>query len=147
VSWKIRTATPLDAERVSFINRESLGYDCDVATTRERIAAILTRPTDRLLVAYRDEDGCVGGFILTADYETIHNGSQKNVLSLAVDERFQGLGLGRMLLDEAEAWARECGCTGVRLVSGFDRVKAHQFYRHCGYLMRKDEKNFVKSVR
>ncbi len=147
MSWRIRTAAPQDAERIGCINRESLGYDCDVDTIRERIAAILGRPTDRLLVACREEDGYVGGFMLAADYETLHNGSQKNVLSLAVDGRFQGQGLGRMLLGEAEAWARECGCTGVRLVSGFDRVKAHQFYQHCGYWMRKDEKNFVKSVR
>ncbi|MCE5343984.1 MAG: GNAT family N-acetyltransferase, partial [Eubacteriales bacterium] len=104
------------------------------------------RETDRLYVACREEDGFVGGFLLAADYETIHNGSQKNILSLAVDGASRGLGLGRMLLNAVEEWARASGCTGVRLVSGFDRVNAHQFYLHCGYRMRKEEKNFVKAL-
>lgn len=144
MSWYIRGAVPDDAERISIINRDALGYPCAADTVRERLVCILARNADRLVVVCREADGYVGGFLHGADYETIHNGSQKNIMSLAVDSAFRGLGLGRMLLDAIEGWARAAGCTGVRLVSGFDRVDAHQFYLHCGYTLRKNEKNFIK---
>ena len=68
----------------------------------------------------------------------------KTIVALAVDEAFRGAGAGRMLLEAAEHWARQCGCCGVRLVSGFDREQAHRFYLHCGYRNRKTQFNFVK---
>jgi GNAT superfamily N-acetyltransferase len=144
VGWHIRVAVPGDAERISFINKEALGYECPAGRTRERLDSILLRPTERVFVVCRDEDGFVAGFLHAADYETIHLGSLKNIVSLAVDGAFRGFGLGRLLLDAVEEWALASGSGGVRLVSGFDRVNAHQFYEHCGYIMRKNEKNFMK---
>jgi GNAT superfamily N-acetyltransferase len=144
MSWHIRPAAPEDARRISEINLVSLGYDFSPEQTKKRLMIILPRKTDRIFVARRDPDGLVGGYLHAADYENVYSGSMKNIMVLAVDKAFQGQGLGRLLLGAAEAWAEECGCTAIRLVSGYDRVNAHAFYAHCGYNMRKEEKNFIK---
>ena len=40
--------------------------------------------------------------------------------------------------------AREDGCRGVRLMSGFERGAAHEFYEHNGYVHRKNQRNYEK---
>ncbi len=146
MGWAVRLATVEDAGRICAINRDALGYDFPIDRTRERLSYILQRDTERIYVAYRLEDGYVGGYLHAADYENTYTESMKNILSLAVDQSLQGYGLGRMLLNAVEAWAQECGCVAVRLISGFNRIKAHEFYLHCGYWLRKEEKNFIKSI-
>ena len=44
----------------------------------------------------------------------------------------------------SEHWAKQDYAEGVRLTSGITRADAHKFYLHCGYIDRKDQKNFVK---
>ena len=38
------------------------------------------------------------------------------------------MGVGRLLLDAAAAWARERGCSHLQLDSGLGRKDAHRFY-------------------
>lgn len=88
--------------------------------------------------------GEVAGYIHGGGYECTYCAPLKNVLALAVDEKYRGLGVGRRLLEELEAWAKDKGCAGVRLVSGMDRLGAHAFYLRCGYIVRKEHKNFIR---
>ena len=141
----LRLATVNDAQEICEINESALGYSYPLEATRHQLARVLARPTERVWVAC-DSDGHVVGFLHAADYETLHNGSLKNIISLAVQENCRGLGIGRMLTEAVEGWAREDGCEAVRLVSGRNREKAHAFYAHCGYDMRKEQKNFVKHL-
>jgi GNAT superfamily N-acetyltransferase len=89
-------------------------------------------------------NGEVVGYIHGCDYDCVYSDSLKDILGIAVDPAYQGRGIGRLLLSALEDWARQDGCAGVRLVSGFERHGAHQFYMRCGYTHRKDQKNFVK---
>ncbi len=140
----IRGALPADTQRIVELNRSALGYTVDPQALQTQLERILLRPTDRLLVAADAQSGRVEGFVHAADYETLHSGRLKNIVALAVDPAKQGQGLGRMLLEAVEHWAREEGCDGVRLVSGMQRTQAHAFYTHCGYTMRKEQKNFIR---
>ena len=146
MSVTLRLSQAEDALRICEISESALGYVYPADATRRQLAHILARPTDRVWVAC-ETDGRVIGFLHAADYETIHTGSLKNIISLAVEESSRGTGVGRLLLDAVENWAREEGCEAVRLVSGFNRVKAHAFYAHCGYNMRKEQKNFIKYLK
>jgi GNAT superfamily N-acetyltransferase len=145
VSVIIREATKADAARICEINQSALGYDCTAAMVETQLALILTRPTERVWVAWDAQAATVAGFVHAADYESLHSGSQKNIIALAVDPRWQGRGLGRMLTEAAEAWARQCSCNAIRLVSSFSREGAHAFYLRCGYRLRKEQKNFIKT--
>ena len=139
----LRHATADDAQRICEINENALGYRNSVEATQHQLVRVLARPTERVWVAC-ETDGRVVGFLHAADYETLHAGSLKNIISLAVEESSRGLGVGRMLTEAVEGWAREDGCEAVRLVSGQNRTKAHEFYAHCGYAVRKEQKNFIK---
>ncbi len=138
----IRQAAIDDCERLYLINRDSLGYDYAIEETRKRLSFVLSAKTNKLFVA--EIDGVVAGYIHVADYDCIYADSLKNILALAVDKKYQGLGVGRQLLEKAEEWSRSDGSVGVRLVSGMNRAEAHKFYAHCGYTMRKEQKNFIK---
>ena len=146
MSITLRSAVPSDASRICDINRSALGYACEQSMVETQLNLVLGRPTDRVWIAWDNESGTVAGFVHVADYESLHNGSQKNIVALAVDPAWQGRGIGRMLTSEAEAWALACGCNAVRLVSSFSRIGAHAFYLHCGYHLRKEQKNFVKDL-
>ena len=52
---------------------------------------------------------------------------------LVVAEDAQGHGIGRMLVEAAEAWMRKKGCKLVEVTSNDRRAEAHAFYRHMGY--------------
>jgi Predicted acetyltransferase len=138
----IRPAAIEDALRIHEINKSSLGYDFPPDKTRDRIHLVLPRSNHRIYVACLD--GRVVGYIHGSEYECTYCDSLKDILALAVDPDYQGRGIGRMLLCALEDWARLEGCTGIRLVSGFNRQEAHRFYLHCGYTDRRDLKNFIK---
>ena len=146
MSVVIRRAIESDAEAIRAINKSALGYDYPLEETIKRVKLLLARRTDRVFVAVDEESGTALGYAAAADYETTYSGSMKNLMALAVDVHAQGLGIGRMLLSAVEDWAREDGCEAVRLVSGENRVGAHAFYQHCGYSVRKIEKNFIKKL-
>jgi len=139
---EIRPAEASDAKSICEINKSAFGYDYPEDKTGERLTFILGKSTDKIWVACVDDR--VVGYIHGADYECTYSDSLKNIMAVAVDEKYRGLGIGKQLLMAVEKWAREAGCEGIRLVSGFNREKAHEFYLHCGYVNRKDQKNFVK---
>lgn len=142
MSAHVRSATVDDFEAIYTLNRDGFGYDFAPEETRARLQYILEKTDNIILVAILG--GAVVGYIHAADYECTYAYSLKNILSLVVDEKSQGKGIGRVLLQAVEEWARETGAAGVRLVSGFNREKAHHFYLACGYRIRKDQRNFIK---
>ncbi len=131
-----------DFKRICELNRTALGYDYPEDKTLDRLKVVLGRPADRVFIA--EYMGETAGYVHAADYECAYCDSLKNIMAIAVDERYRGLGVGRKLLEAAECWAKSCGCTGVRLVSGIARTDAHKFYLSCGYTLRKEAKNFIK---
>lgn len=138
----IREATISDCGRICDLNRTCLGYDYPEEKTLGRLALILRRPSDKVFVA--EYNGEAAGYVHCADYECTYCGSLKNIMAIAVDENYRGRGIGKTLLQAAERWAASCGCSGVRLGSGFERTQAHMFYLRCGYTLRKEAKNFIK---
>jgi GNAT superfamily N-acetyltransferase len=67
------------------------------------------------------------------------------VSALVVNAKEKRRGVGRFMMDYAEKLARELGCKGTWLVSGFAREKeAHLFYKQLGY--QQTGYRFVKLV-
>ncbi len=137
---KIRKAACSDGAAIERINKEALGYE--FSETAASLKSILQNPDYILFAA--ELDGRVIGYIHGADYSTTYSRPLKNILTLAVLPDVQGEGVGRALLSALEDWAKAEGAAGVRLVSGANRTKAHGFYIHMGYFMRKEQKNFMK---
>lgn len=138
----LRTACEQDYKAIYCLNKNGLGYDFDVDATRKRLKYILENTDNKIFIA--ELDGCIVGYAHAADYECIYTNSLKNILAIVVDENKRGHGIGRTLLNAVENWAKETGSSGVRLVSGYNRENAHLFYLSCGYIDRKNQKNFIK---
>ncbi|MEJ2851895.1 MULTISPECIES: GNAT family N-acetyltransferase [unclassified Saccharothrix] len=56
------------------------------------------------------------------------------VENMVVDPGARRRGLGSALLDSALAWAAECGCYKVQLLSNARREEAHSFYEKHGFV-------------
>lgn len=138
----IREATLDDYMDIYSLNKNGLGYDYPEEKTKEKLQIILNQPTDKIFVA--ELDSRIIGYVHLSAYECTYKESLKNLLTLVVDENFRNKGIGRRLMQKAEDWAKETGAKGIRLVSGFNRTEAHQFYQNCGYMLRKEQKNFIK---
>lgn len=90
-------------------------------------------PGSAIFIA-EDETGKPAGFLhlqIQADY---FNGSKVAYISdIAVDSAFEGQGVGRILLDKAEAWAREQGCSLLTLYVFSNNLRARRVYEKLGF--------------
>ena len=70
----------------------------------------------------------------------------ENILGLAVKSEYQNKGIGKRLIQAAEAWATENNINTMRLNSGISRTNAHNFYRHLGYGTEKKQLRLLKKI-
>ena len=138
----IRDAIIDDYESIYLLNLNGLGYDYQKEQTIQRLAQMVKSTVCKVMIA--ECNGVKAGYIHAEDYEVTYSDSLKNILAIAVDDRFRGNGIGRALLSAVETWAKETGSVGIRLNSSMARTEAHKFYEICGYVNRKDQKNYVK---
>jgi len=138
----IHEATIEDYKGIYRLNKDGFGYDYPIEKTKDKLKIILGLPTDKIFIA--EVDGEKVGYIHLSSYECTYSDSLKNILALVVDESYRKMGIGRKLIETAEEWAKGLGAKGIRLVSGYNRTTAHQFYLSYGYVLRKEQKNFIK---
>jgi GNAT superfamily N-acetyltransferase len=55
------------------------------------------------------------------------------ITALVVGEAARGRGIGRRLVERAEAWGRERGAQRVTVTTALRRTDAHAFYERLGY--------------
>jgi GNAT superfamily N-acetyltransferase len=131
-----------DAEALARLCTQ-LGYPAespDMPARLERLAADLNA---RALVAVAG--GKVLGFATVHLRDTLNHPTPIAQLTLlVVDERVRSRGVGRVLVERAETWARERGARRMTITTGLDRARAHAFYEKIGYTHtgRRYGKNF-----
>jgi GNAT superfamily N-acetyltransferase len=127
---QIREAKPSDAPRlVELIH--FLGHEIDEKSVRKNLSA-LKKDGETPLVATLGKE--VVGLCGISARVMIHRDAPIGRISpLVVAEEAQGHGIGRMLVEAAEAWMRKKGCKLVEVTSNDRRAEAHAFYRHMGY--------------
>lgn len=127
---RIRDAKPADAPRLVELIR-FLGHEIDEKSVRRNLSA-LKKTGETPLVATLGKE--VVGLCGVAAQAMIHREAPIGRISpLVVDEKAQGHGIGRLLVEAAEQWCRERGCKLVEVTSNDRRTAAHAFYRHMGY--------------
>jgi len=114
------------------------------ALVAERLVRMLARGDQQFFVA--DADGDVAGWVHVAIMEFIETGPFAVIGGLVVDRRHRKKRIGRLLMNSAEIWAREHGCSIVRLWSSAFRAESHRFYEHLGYVNIKTQYSFVKAL-
>jgi GNAT superfamily N-acetyltransferase len=116
---------------------EQLSYEQD-ATVTDRLCLWLDDPRGHVFVA--DARRAVLGVValyITPRFE--RTGWWAQVVALVTAEAARGMGVGRRLMNRAEAAAMDAGCDRIALSSSRERSGAHAFYRRLGYRDRCDD--------
>jgi GNAT superfamily N-acetyltransferase len=140
----VRRAEAGDAERISELSVQ-LGYPVSIGAVAERMEPIMGREDHDLFVA-ATADGWVAGWVHVFERRLVMHEGMAEIDGLVVDERCRGEGVGRVLMERAEEWARDRGCTIVNLRSNTIRTAAHEFYRRIGYEEIKRQCVFRKNI-
>ena len=131
-----------DYKDIVLLNINEMGYEYPSEDTKNQLQKLLNDNNNKIYVAVVDDK--VVGYIHANNYDLLYAPHMKNIMGIAVSSDFRKNGIGKMLLDEVEKWAKDTGAFGVRLVSGATRIGAHAFYKSCGYEGNKEQKNFKK---
>jgi GNAT superfamily N-acetyltransferase len=127
----VRLADPEDAEQAARLCHQ-LGYPVSTREARTRIQQILGEAGHVLYVAELT-DGRLAGWVHAHVHPLVVADLCAEIGGIVVDESHRGCGIGRLLMQHVEAWARSHGCGAVYLRSNIVREDAHIFYKKIGY--------------
>ena len=122
----------------------SSGSDGKEADAADRLSRLLFRDDQQFFVA--DLDGRAAGWVPVVFAEYVDAEAFVVIGGLVVDRKNRRLGIGGALMNRAEVWAKERGCSMVRLSSSATRKAAHQFYENLGYVNIKTQYSFIKPL-
>jgi len=140
----VRPMRAADAAEVARLSGE-LGYPARSEEIEERFARLADDPKERIFIA---EDGAehVRGWLHVRAGFDLTGPAQAEVRGLVVDADHRGRGIGRRLLEAAEAWAVVRGCRAMKVRSNTIRTRARTFYERAGYEVTKTQHQFRKPL-
>ena len=141
---RVRRARSSDIPQLALLAGQ-LGYPSSEDEIRVRLAGIEAAPEHALFIA-ESADGKLAGFLNVYVMRTIDSDARTEIAALVVDDAHRSLGVGKVLIEQAEAWARENGCRAIGLRSNVIRERAHRFYERLGYEHYKTQKTFRKTL-
>ena len=96
-------------------------------------------------IAMYDKTKCIG---FVAFYKNDDVNFISYISMIAVDKSYQGIGIGKKLINEAEEKAKCCGMKYVRLEVDSDNINAQKFYNKCGYtiLLKKTNSMIMQKI-
>jgi GNAT superfamily N-acetyltransferase len=126
----VRPATPDDAEQIASLFTDE-GYPSGPSDIVERLDRF-DSAFSRVLVA--DLDGEVLGFVAVHAIPRFeHSDRVLRIIALVVNAGVRERGIGRLLMDAAEAVGREVGAAFAEVTAGHHRPEAHHLYEELGY--------------
>jgi GNAT superfamily N-acetyltransferase len=140
----VRPAVLADAAQLAPLAGQ-LGYASTAEQVVSRLREILLDAEHTVFVAERNSSEIVG-YVEVFAFRTVASNSRVEIGGLIVDESCRSQGAGRLLMEHAEAWARDRGFKESRLRSNVLREGAHRFYENLGYRVNKTQKSFVKTL-
>jgi GNAT superfamily N-acetyltransferase len=133
-----------DAACVAALSGE-LGYPVDAAVIALRIKKMQGSETRNAMVAC-SSDGIIAGWIEMEVVEHLTSDCTVLISGLIVTAEMRSHGIGKMLLQEAETWAKARGVTRMLVRSRVAREDAHRFYEREGYVRVKTSAVFEKPL-
>jgi predicted N-acetyltransferase YhbS len=130
-----------DANAVAELSVQ-LGYEASPTEIKERIVGLLSHTDQVALVACAR--GEVVGWIEASIVRHLQSAPHALIGGLVVKDGVRGLGVGKRLCTEVEAWTKNKGLTVVRVTSRSTREGAHRFYLREGYRQTKTSAVFEK---
>ena len=135
-----RQISSQDTASVAALSRQ-LGYPLSEEQILANINAVCSSKDHDAFVAIYDSH--VVGWIGVAQAIMIESVPFCEINGLVIDEKHQGKGIGRLLVEKAKQWAKQNGNESLRLRCNVKRAEAHQFYRHLGFKEIKQQTAFA----
>lgn len=131
--YVIREAMNPDIPSLCELMRELSGAPISTDDMQNRLDMVRASMTDSIFVF--EQNGEVHGLLLFRIKENVREVSRYGEVSIiVVRSGAKRRGVGKALMAFAENRARELGCIGTYLISGFGRKdEAHRFYLQLGY--------------
>jgi GNAT superfamily N-acetyltransferase len=140
----IRAATFAHARRIAELS-EVLGYPATADALAERLGRLRGRDEELVLVAEVGPGDAVG-WLHGGERELLESGRRCEILGLVVDSTHRGRGVGRRLVQAAEAWALARGLDQMAVRSNVGRAESHPFYERLGYVRAKTQHAYRKRL-
>jgi len=137
-----RRAALADVPRLAALS-EVLGYPVDAGALANRLARLLAREDNVVLVAIA-RSGDVVGWIHAVEHELLEVERHCEIAGLVVDLSYRGKGAGRQLVEGAERWAAGRGLALMSVRSNIARIDSHPFYERMGYTRVKTQHAYRK---
>ena len=143
-SIEIRTAVKNDVEAIARLAGE-LGYPSTAAQVRKRLDA-MERDAQQAAFVAEAPGGEVVGWIHLSQVCSLASDPRAEITGLVVDSGIRGAGVGGLLVERGEKWAREIGLATIGVHSNIIRERSHRFYLRLGYAVNKSQKVFRKTL-
>ena len=143
VQATVRPACKGDAGRIAVLCGQ-LGYPASAGDVAGRLEQVEQDQQHAVYVAALP-DGQVVGWVHVHLRPLVVASPQAEIGGLVVDEEYRRGGVGRLLMQHAERWARDHGCPVVCVRSNVVRQGAHVFYEQIGYSTVKTQLVFRKA--
>jgi GNAT superfamily N-acetyltransferase len=120
-----------------------LGYQSSPDFARRKIRQLSDTRADRIFVAVAEKE--VRGFASCHVMPLVHQpGCLCRITALCVSAERRATGIGKLLVEAVEGFARSMDCSRIEITSGEHRKHAHVFYRRIGY--HKVSSRFLKML-
>lgn len=139
----LRIAAESDADDIARL-ADQLGYPSEARVIGSRLIYILSAP-DHLLVVAESRAG-IAGWIHAFVIDSVEVPRRVQIDGLVIDEAHRRQGVGRRLVEYAEAWALSRDIRVVGVNSNILRTESHPFYRDLGFTVAKTQIAYRKQL-
>lgn len=139
----IRLANDADAAAIARLTT-ALGYPTETKVAANRLRRLLGRDDQRVWVAARCQE--VIGWLQAHACDVLESGYRVEIVGLIVAANARRNGVGRALVQQAEAWARQLGASAIVVRSNVQRAESHRFYPALGFATTKTQAVYRKNL-
>jgi GNAT superfamily N-acetyltransferase len=123
-----------ELQEFAVLARELCGRETDLSRMQENFGKLIQRPEYLLIGAKDEHNRLLGSVMCILCMDFVGDCRPFAVLeNLIVSEKARGLGIGKLLVQYVEEWARERNCYYIMFTSLAKRKEAHAFYHRIGY--------------
>lgn len=123
---------------------DQLGYPSKIKEMEPRLRSVMKDAEQKIFVAVHASS--LVGWIHVRRRTVLLDDPCVDVGGLIVDREYRGQGIGRLLLEAAEGWARSRGNNQIFIRSNIIREDSHAIYKSLGFECIKTSKVFVKEL-
>lgn len=106
----------------------------NVAKQVQGLRMLILSPETGVIKVARDANGLVIGMVSAQLVISTAQGAPSAwVEDMMITEQYRGMGLGRALLNEALAWAKQKGASRAQLLVDIENEPALGYYQHLGW--------------